>query len=98
MSAVRIFGLALAAASVLASTGMSADEIHQRALDTSIPDSSISASQGQEGSFAKSSAEDLSSRIDQLEATRAGSDTTSKSPISLSVSGWVTQQVTITGK
>jgi hypothetical protein len=42
----------------------------------------------------KASADDLSSRIDQLEANRTAAGQT-KSPISLSVSGWVSQEVTI---
>lgn len=97
MSAARYFGLAVVAASVLASAQVAADDIHQRALDTSIPDSSMSASAGNGSPAAKSAtADDLSSRIDQLEADRAAIDQKTKSPISLGISGWVSQQVTVT--
>jgi len=86
----RIFGLAMVVGSILASGGVAADDAHTRALDTSIPSSSVSAPSGGD----KSSADDLSSRIDQLEANRTAAGQT-KSPISLSVSGWVSQEVTI---
>jgi hypothetical protein len=96
MSTPRIFSLMVVAASVLASAQVAADEARTRALDTSIPASSMSAPSGSDGSSAKSSADDLSARIDQLEANRAAAGQQPKSPISLGVSGWVSQQVTIT--
>ena len=97
VSAARIFGLAIIAASAVLSGTGAADELHQRALDTSIPGGSMSAPAASDGSPAKSSsADDLSSRIDQLEANRAAIDRKTKSPISLGVSGWVSQQVTVT--
>ena len=86
----RIFGMAMVAGSMLASGGVAAADAHTRALDTSIPSSSVSAP----SSGDKSSADDLSSRIDQLEANRTAAGQT-KSPVSLSVSGWVSQEVTI---
>lgn len=43
-----------------------------------------------------SESDDLSARVDALESSRAAVDQKSKSPISLSISGWVTQEVTIT--
>lgn len=97
VSAARAFGLAIIVASAVLSGAVAADEIHQRALDTSIPNDSMSAPTASDGSPAKSSsADDLSSRIDQLEANRAAVDGKTKSPISLGISGWVSQQVTVT--
>lgn len=96
MPTARVFSLMVVAASVLASAQVAADDTHTRALDTSIPASSMSAPSGNDGSPAKSSTDDLSSRIDQLEANRAAAGQQPKSPISLGVSGWVSQQVTIT--
>ena len=98
MSAARIFSLAIVAASVAVSGEVAAEEVHQRALDMSIPDSSTSPPAGGDRSSAKSTAatDDLSSRIDELEANRAAIDQKTKSPISPGISGWVSQQVTIT--
>ena len=98
-STARIFSLAVlvAAASGLAIGEAAADDVHSRGLDTSIPANSMSAGSGGNGVSDKSSADDLSSRIDQLEANRASGGQT-KSPISLSVSGWVSQEVTVIRK
>jgi len=92
MSAVRIFGLAIVTASVLASGTVAADDAGSRGLDTAIPAGTLPAA----SSGDTSSADDLSSRIDQLEANRTAAGQQPKSPISLSVSGWVSQEVTVT--
>jgi hypothetical protein len=84
------------AASVFASFEVAADDIRSRSLDTSIPAGSLSAGSGHAEPAGGPSSEDLASRIDQLEANRAASGPQTKSPISLGVSGWVSQQVTIT--
>ncbi len=42
-----------------------------------------------------SSASDLNARVDELEATRSNLDQKAPSAISLSVTGWVTQQVMV---
>ena len=87
----RIFSLAVVAAVGFVSGEAAADDAHTRVLDTSIPASSMpAASRGD-----KAAADDLSSRIDQLEANRTAAGQQPKSPISLSVSGWVSQEVTV---
>lgn len=88
-----MFSLVLVAASGLASGGVAAEDVHSRSIDTSIPASSMPAPSGGD----KSSADDLSSRIEQLEANRTAAGET-KSPISLSVSGWVSQEVSVMRK
>lgn len=99
MPTARILGSALAIGLVFLSAGaVIAGDAAPRALDTSIPEGTLTPPPANRDGLAASSAEDLSSRIDQLEATRAASDKSAKSPISLSVSGWVTQEVTVTGK
>ena len=90
-SMARIFGLAIVAASGFACGEVAAADVHTRALDTSIPASSMPAASGRD----KAAADDLSSRIDQLEANRTAAGQQPKSPISLSVSGWVSQEVTV---
>lgn len=92
-STACLFSLAIVAASVVAVGEVAADDAHTRALDTSVPAGSMSTPAAGD----KSSSDDLSSRIDQLEANRTAAGQT-KSPISLSVSGWVSQEVTVTRK
>lgn len=45
-----------------------------------------------------SSTSDLNARVDELEATRSSLDQKKPAAVSLSVSGWVDQQVMMTGK
>jgi hypothetical protein len=77
---------------------VSADEANSRpAAKSAIPDSSLSpAALDRDPLVQGSQADDLSERVDALETSRAAVDQKTKSPISLSISGWVTQQVTYT--
>lgn len=96
---VRIAGVAVIMASVFVTVQAAADEAKPGAAGQSgISANSISpAALSRDPLVQQSQTDDLSARVDALEASRAAVDQKStKSPISLSISGWVDQQVTYT--
>jgi len=95
----RFAGLAIVAASVFVSVQAVADDAHPAASGNgAIPANSLSPTAlGRDPLLQQQSqSDDLSARVDSLETSRANIDQKSKSPISLSISGWVDQQVTYT--
>jgi hypothetical protein len=92
-----ILSFAVVSAAACMTTAGTADETHSQSFGTKVPAGALSTSISSDDPLLKQpSSEDLASRVDQLEATRAAVDQQSKSPISLSISGWVDQQVTYT--
>jgi hypothetical protein len=96
--AVRIAGVAVIMASVFVTVQAAAGEANPGAAGQSgISANSLSPSAlSSDPLLQQSQTDDLSARVDALEASRAAVDQKSKSPISLSISGWVDQQVTYT--
>lgn len=95
---VSIAGLAMIMASGFMTAQVAADEANPHpAAKSAVQANSLSpAALSSDPLVQRSQADDLSARVDEVEATRAALDQKSKSPISLSISGWVTQQATYT--
>jgi hypothetical protein len=95
---IRVAGLAMIMASGLMAAHAAADEANSRpATKSAIPASSLSpAALDRDPLVQGSQADALSERVDALETSKAAVDQKTKSPISLSISAWVTQQATYT--
>jgi hypothetical protein len=96
--AVRLLGVAVIMASGFATAQAVADEANPGASGKpGISANSLSpAALSHDPLVQRSQSDDLSSRVDALEASRAAVDRKTKSPISLSISGWVDEQVIYT--
>lgn len=93
---LRMFGLAIFAVPAFAVSGATADPAASNKSGLSANALSSPSALSNDPLIQKSQSDDLSERVDALESSRAAVSQNSKSPISLSISGWVTQEVTIT--
>ncbi|HVZ05687.1 hypothetical protein [Hyphomicrobium sp.] len=89
---------AIVAVSLFGSGAAFADETNSKtAQHGAVATNSLSPDAlGRDPLLQQPASDDLFSRVDALEASRATVEQKSKPPISLSISGWVDQQVTYT--
>ena len=89
--------LLVGAAAFCALVMVPAVEADELTLDKSAPSAHVTTSQDkyiqQESLKLDSSTDDATARVNDLEATRAEVDRRASSPVTLDVSGWVSQQV-----
>jgi hypothetical protein len=98
-AAARFFALAVVASSAVVTTQVLAEESHQGtpAKPAISPGSLSPAGLARDPLLQQQSqSDDLSSRVDQLEASRAAVDQKSKPAVSLSITGTVAKEISIT--